>query len=238
MVERKMTERITKILTIESGTEVCSVGVAYNGQIVALRESNVGRDHAKSVAQFVHEVLEECALQVKDLDAVAVGKGPGSYTGLRIGVSVAKGLCYGAGVRLIGVGSLESLVAVAIELSSEGGEKILQGDLLAPMVDARRMEVYTQLFGGDGVAKGEVEAVVVDEHTFANRENFVIFGDGAEKCREVLPNAKFIDVSASAIGVAKIAHQKLLNAEFEDVAYFEPFYLKDVVVTKSKKRLF
>ncbi len=224
---------IKRILAIESGTGICSVGVAYNGQIVALRESNVGRDHAKSVAQFVDEVLEECGLAVKDLDAVAVGKGPGSYTGLRIGVSVAKGLCFGAGVPLIGVGSLESLAQVAIESGA-----VAEGDVLAPMVDARRMEVYTQLFSGSGEAQGDVEALVVDESAFGGVEGLVIFGDGAEKCRELLPGAKYIDVEASAIGVAKVAQERLLRGEFEDVAYFEPFYLKEVVVTKSNKRLF
>ncbi|MFI3327822.1 MAG: tRNA (adenosine(37)-N6)-threonylcarbamoyltransferase complex dimerization subunit type 1 TsaB [Rikenellaceae bacterium] len=234
-----MSNGITKILAIESGTEICSVGVAYNGQIVALRESNVGRDHAKSVAQFAHEVLEECALEVKDLDAVAVGKGPGSYTGLRIGVSVAKGLCFGAGVPLIGVGSLESLAQVALESVAEGEDGVIEeGDTLVPMVDARRMEVYAQLFSSDGVAEGDVEAVVVDEESFKGVESLVIFGDGAAKCREVLPRAKYIDVAASAIGVAKVAQEKLQRGETEDVAYFEPFYLKEVVVTKSNKRLF
>lgn len=226
------------ILSIESGTEICSVALSHDGEIVALRESLEGRDHARLLASFVDELFRENGVEATELDAVAVSKGPGSYTGLRIGVSLAKGLCYGANIPLIGVSSLESLVQEAIE---RYGETLrIKGAKLMPMVDARRMEVYTQLFDLSGDAMGEVSAEVVDENSFSQlRESgVVLFGDGAPKCVEVLSWATLIDVAPSARGVAKIAHRKLARSEFEDVAYFEPFYLKEVVITKSKRKFF
>ncbi|MFI3289829.1 MAG: tRNA (adenosine(37)-N6)-threonylcarbamoyltransferase complex dimerization subunit type 1 TsaB [Rikenellaceae bacterium] len=227
------------ILSIESGTEICSVALSRDGEVIALRDNHVGRDHARLVATFVDELLKECGVEATELDAVAVSKGPGSYTGLRIGVSLAKGLCYGLNIPLIGVGSLEALLQVAIE-RCEAGE--LQGATLIPMVDARRMEVYTQQFDSDGVGLSDVTAKVIDESSFEELRDgdsrVILFGDGASKCAEVLPWAKIIDVKPSAVGVAKIAHSKLNKGECEDVAYFEPFYLKDVVITKSKRKFF
>ncbi len=226
------------ILSIESGTDICSVALSRDGEVVALRESREGRDHARLVAKFIDELLKECVVEARQLDAVAVSKGPGSYTGLRIGVSVAKGLCYGLNKPLIGVGSLEVLLHEAI---NKYDSSVWSGAKLMPMVDARRMEVYTQLFDLDGVALSEVSAEVVDENSFAEyREEggLILFGDGAAKCAKVLPWAKFVEVSPSASGVARVAHKKLDNGEIEDVAYFEPFYLKEVVITKSKRKFF
>ncbi len=227
------------ILSIESGTEVCSVALARDGEVIALRESREGRDHARLVAPFVDELLKECKIEAKELDAVAVSKGPGSYTGLRIGVSVAKGLCYGLNIPLIGVGSLEALTVSAIEKC--GASSDWSGAKLMPMVDARRMEVYTQLFNSNGEALSEVSAEIVDENSFAeHREggDLILFGDGAAKCAEVLPWAKLIEITPSASGVAKVAEAKFNRGEREDVAYFEPFYLKEVVITKSKRKFF
>lgn len=225
------------ILAIESGTEVCSVAIAREGEVIALRESREGRDHARLVATYVDELLKESGVVASELSAVAVSEGPGSYTGLRIGVSFAKGLCYGLQIPLIGVNSLSSLTQMAIE-SGEVGE----GDILAPMVDARRMEVYVQLFDGCGVAQGEVEAKVIDGDSFSDlREQgreLVLFGDGAEKCREALEWTKIIDIAPSARGIARIAEEKLKRGEVEDVAYFEPFYLKEATVTVSKRKYF
>ncbi len=225
------------ILSIESGTEICSVALSRDGEVIALRDNHVGRDHARLVATFVDELLKECGVEATGLDAVAVSKGPGSYTGLRIGVSLAKGLCYGLNIPLIGVGSLEALVQVAIEKSKD---EELQGATLIPMVDARRMEVYTQQFDSDGVALSDITAKIVDESSFAElRESrVVIFGDGASKCAEVLPWVEILNITPSAVGVAKVAHTKFSKGESEDVAYFEPFYLKDVVMTKSKRKFF
>lgn len=231
------------ILCIETGTDVCSVGIAENGELISLRESEEGRDHARKVGVFVDEILRENQIDPEDLDAVAVGKGPGSYTGLRIGVSFAKGLCYGLGKPLIAIGSLDALTEVAREdyeagiLSVEDWEHAV----LCPMVDARRMEVYTQLFDGTGRPLTEVSAEVVDAGSFAqwrHKTPFVIFGNGAAKCAEVLSDAVLVPVTPSARGLARLAQAAYDAGDFADSAYFEPFYLKDFVVTTSRKRLF
>ena len=231
------------ILCIETGTDICSVGIVNNGELISLRESDSGRDHAKKVAVFVDELLSENNIDPEQIDAVAVGEGPGSYTGLRIGVSFAKGLCYGLGKPLIAVSSLAALTAVAIEDYKAGILDIDNWDsaLLCPMIDARRMEVYTQGFDSNANPLSEVAAEVVDENTLAElrakTNNFVVFGSGAAKCAEVL-GAELIDITPSVRGMAAIAEKKYANGEFVDVAYFEPYYLKDFVVTTSKKRLF
>lgn len=231
------------ILCIETGTDICSVGIVSNGELISLRESDSGRDHAKKVAVFVDELLSENNIDPQQIDAVAVGEGPGSYTGLRIGVSFAKGLCYGLGKPLIAVSSLAALTAVAIEDYKAGILDIEDWDsaLLCPMIDARRMEVYTQVFDSNANPLNDVTAEVVDENTLAElrakTENFVIFGSGAAKCAEVL-GAKLIEITPSVRGMAAIAEKKYTNGDFADVAYFEPYYLKDFVVTTSKKKLF
>ena len=272
------------ILCIETGTDVCSVGLVADGRIVSIRESNDGRDHARRVAVFTEEVLEEAGIAAAELSAVAVGKGPGSYTGLRIGVSFAKGLCYGLGVPLIRVGSLESLCETAMakinenvcfrqkcpdaRLATEPNEEytrtyvtnsassitpqagVFHGNLFIPMIDARRMEVYGQVFDPQGTALTGPEALIVDEGSLAQwrsrnadgepcGENTVyIFGSGAEKCREVLPWAHYIEVRPSARGMVRLAAEALAAGRTEDVAYFEPLYLKDFVVTTTKKKIF
>ena len=232
------------ILSIETGTDICSVALSNDGELMALRESNEGRDHAKKVALFVDELLKETGVQPADLDAIAVGKGPGSYTGLRIGVSFAKGMCYALNIPLIAVGSLDALVQVAREDYDAGILDIEDNDwslaTLCPMVDARRMEVYTQLFNIEGVAKSDVSAEIITEETFSDvRANgkLVIFGNGAEKCCEVLSDAIYISVTPSARGIVALAEQAFNAEKFEDLAYFEPFYLKDFLVIPSKKKL-
>ena len=232
------------ILCIETGTDVCSVGLAENGELVALRES-CGRDHARNVAVYVDELLRERDIVADEIDAIAVGKGPGSYTGLRIGVSFAKGLCYGLRKPLIAIGSLDALVEVAREDAEAGIVDVedFERATLCPMVDARRMEVYTQLFNGRGEAQSEVEAKIIDEQSFAEEiaaaEEFVIFGNGAAKCAGTLSaKAKLIEVVPSARGLARLAQEALDAGRTEDIAYFEPFYLKNFVVTTSKKKLF
>lgn len=231
------------IICIETGTDICSVGIAKEGEMIALRESSEGRDHATKVALFAQELLEELDLQGEDLDAVAVGMGPGSYTGLRIGVSFAKGLCYALGKPLIAIESL----AMLTQLLRENYEtSILEVDnwaqaRLCPMIDARRMEVYTQLYDASGEALTEVEAQVIDESSFAKYNDgapFLIFGNGAAKCSEVLPWAQYVAVAPSASGLGRMAQEKLDRGQVEDIAYFEPFYLKDFVVTTSKKNIF
>ncbi len=215
------------------------MALARDGEVVAIRESCEGRDHARLVASFADELLRSEGISPKELSAVAVSSGPGSYTGLRIGVSFAKGLCYGSDIPLIGVPSLDALVAHAIALQGRGE---LGAAHLVPMLDARRMEVYTALYNADGVAEGGVEAKVIDEFSYSDlREGgreVILFGDGAAKCHEVLPWTRLVDVTPSAAGVAKIAHERLLRGERDDVAYFEPFYLKDAAITVSKRKYF
>jgi tRNA threonylcarbamoyladenosine biosynthesis protein TsaB len=231
--------------------------LARDGELVALRESAGERDHAARVAVFTDEVLREAGIAAADLSAVAVSKGPGSYTGLRIGVSLAKGMCYALGIPLIGVGSLDSLFCEAREKQAESlkssaqGNALCNGDatppkpckgeIMIPMIDARRMEVYGQIFDADGAALTSPEAWVITEESLAewrDRGRVTIFGSGAEKCRATLPWTYYIDVTPSARGMIALAHKAFTDQCFEDVAYFEPFYLKDFVITTSRKKLF
>ena len=232
------------ILSIETGTDICSVALANDGELMALRESDEGRDHAKKVALFVDELLRETGVQPSDIDAIAVGKGPGSYTGLRIGVSFAKGMCYALDIPLIAIGSLDALAEVAREDFDAGILDIEEEDWaqakLCPMVDARRMEVYAQVFNVEGEAQSDVVAEVVTEESFnewRSKGKFVIFGNGAKKCAEILPDAIIEDVVPSARGIVRLAEEAFNAGKFEDLAYFEPFYLKDFIVIPSKKKL-
>lgn len=232
------------ILCIETSTDICSVGLVRNGELVSLRESSQGRDHASRLGVFVDEILDGNDLNADRISAVAVSKGPGSYTGLRIGVSFAKGFCYGLGIPLLGIGSLDSLANVACEDNKAGilGVEDWQSTLLCPMIDARRMEVYAQVFKPDGCPVSEVGAHIIDENSFSqytgNCSQLLIFGPGAKKCEGIIPNARYIDVVPSARGLAAAAVQAFDNGTSEDIAYFEPMYLKDFVVTQSKKKIF
>lgn len=230
------------ILCIETGTDICSVGLSRDGELVSLRESDEGRDHAKRVGVFVDELLRETGIAPDELDAIAVGMGPGSYTGLRIGVSFAKGMCYGLQIPLVAVGSLDALAEVAIEDNEAGilDVKDWNDAVLCPMVDARRMEVYTRLFNAAGEPLSEVSAEIVTEESFAEwrkDRQLVIFGNGAAKCREILPDATYVNITPSARGLARLAELRLQEGKTEDIAYFEPFYLKDFIVIPSKKKL-
>ncbi len=232
------------ILLIESGTEVCSVGISRDGEVVALRESYQGRDHAGRVATFTAELFDELDISPNELDAIAVSKGPGSYTGLRIGVSFAKGLCYGLKLPLIAIGSLETLVEVARQRYAAGELGSIEGwdsAHLSPMIDARRMEVYNAIFSTSGEALTQVKAEIIDEESFAQWRGeapFIIFGDGAAKCHHALPWSILVDVKPSAMGLARMAEELFNSGESEDIAYFEPLYLKDFIVTTAKKKLF
>lgn len=231
------------ILSIETGTDICSVALANDGELMALRESDEGRDHAKKVALFVDELLRETGVQPSDLDAIAVGKGPGSYTGLRIGVSFAKGMCYALDIPLIAIGSLDALTEVAREDYDAGILDIEEEEWdkakLCPLVDARRMEVYAEVFDNEGKALTDVVAEVVTEDSFKEwrKDKFVIFGNGAKKCTELLSDAIFVDIAPSARGIVRLAEESFKAQKFEDLAYFEPFYLKEFLVIPSKKKL-
>ncbi|MDR3133426.1 MAG: tRNA (adenosine(37)-N6)-threonylcarbamoyltransferase complex dimerization subunit type 1 TsaB [Prevotellaceae bacterium] len=225
-------------LLIETGTAVCSIALARDTQIVALRENKEGRAHAQVVAPFINEVLEEQCCTVAGLDAVAVSEGPGSYTGLRVGVSTAKGICFGAQKPLIAVNSLLSLAHSVID------NRLLPSPdcLIAPMIDARRMEVYTALFDAQGNQRSGITAEIIDEKSFAAtlaQQPVLFIGDGAGKCQTLLqhPNALFADVTATAAGMLRPAINAFAQRKFVDIAYFEPLYLKDFVATVAKKKI-
>lgn len=229
------------ILCIETGTDICSVALSKSGELISLRESDQGRNHAQNLAVFIDEILTQNDLDFDCIDAIAVGFGPGSYTGLRIGISLAKGLCYASKIPLIAIGSLESLTKCALEDQHEGiiDVEISENTLLCPMIDARRMEVYTQLFDKDMKSLSSIEAKVIDESSFIEYidRDFVIFGNGASKCLDTLtlPNISYVKVAPSARGMVESAYRKFIKKEFEDLAYFEPMYLKNFIGTQSKK---
>lgn len=220
------------ILNIETATKNCSVSVAKDGEIVAITELNEGGfSHAEKLHQFISDVINQANITFSNLKAIAVSKGPGSYTGLRIGVSAAKGLCFALDIPLISVNTLQSL-AESVIISE--GYKI-------PMLDARRMEVYSAVYDEQNNLKEDVTATIISEDSFLNfleKKTVYFFGDGADKCKEILThkNAIFIDNKfPSAKEMGKLSYLKYKKSDIENVAYFEPFYLKDFMVTTSKK---
>ena len=230
---------MARILLIETSTAQLSAALSEDGTITASRTCDEPRMQASLTAPFVKEILDEKGLSVKDLDAVCVGKGPGSYTGLRVGVSTAKGLCFGAGLPLLSAGTLDVLVQEAHRL----GVVPAGCRYIVPMVDARRMEVYAAVFTPEGKQLTDTKPVIIDADSFAAElaEGPVLFiGDGALKCRETLTssNASFAAAFPTAMAMAPLAEAAYNEKRFEDVAYFEPFYLKDFVATVSRKKLF
>lgn len=228
-----------RIILIETSTALCSTALAEDGKIISYRESTAQKAHASLTAVFIKEMLDEHGLTMADCDAVCVSMGPGSYTGLRVGVSTAKGLCFGSGKPLLAVGTLDTLVWQAI---SEG-QLPCGCKYIVPMVDARRMEVYTAVFSTEGKQLTETEPHIVTGESFADKlaEGPVLFiGDGAEKCRAVLthPNAHFAQCCPKASAMLIPATEEYRSRNFRDVAYFEPFYLKEFVATVSRKKLF
>ena len=241
------------IILIETSTALCSVALAQDGVVTSYRENSAPKAHASLTAVFIQEMLDERGLTLADCDAVCVSKGPGSYTGLRVGVSTAKGLCFGSGKPLLAVGTLDTLVAQANSVISSEVEKSKPFHYIIPMIDARRMEVYTAVFEKT-VMSSEAETsatymqitetapMIIDENSFAEyleQGPCLFIGDGADKCADVIkhPNAQFCQCwpKASAMLVPAMAAYK--EKRFEDVAYFEPFYLKEFVATVSKKKL-
>lgn len=224
-----------RIILIETSTSLCSTAIADGGRIVSCRRSDEPRAHAAMTAPFVAGMLEECGWTVRDCDAVCVSMGPGSYTGLRVGVSTAKGLCFGADIPLLAVSSLDILARQAIEAGlPEGCSAIL------PVVDARRMEVYTAPYSPEGERLAEIAPVVIGPDSFPElfaTGPVAIAGDAAEKCR-ILPAASFLNACPEASAMLIPALKRFEEGKYENVAYFEPFYLKQFVATISKKQLF
>jgi tRNA threonylcarbamoyladenosine biosynthesis protein TsaB len=217
------------ILSIETSAKVCSVALRRGETLLASSEILIERSHSKYITILIENLFLHSGEQMSDLDAIAVSKGPGSYTGLRIGVSTAKGLCYALEKPLISVSTLTSM---AYETNRFNHTKAL----LCPMIDARRMEVYTALFDATLNCIEEVSAKVVDEHSFTdllNKQPVLFFGDGSQKCIKIFgenKNAIFVEnVFPSAINIGVLALKAFEEKRFEDVAYFEPFYLKDFV---------
>lgn len=220
------------ILNIETATKNCSVSIAEQGKIIALKELNDGNySHAEKLHELIGQVILEAKIELSHLKAIAVSKGPGSYTGLRIGVSSAKGLCFALDIPLISVNTLQSL---ALSVSIEKGYKI-------PILDARRMEVYSQVFSKKNEMVRTVYAEIITPDSFSeflNADKVCFFGDGAEKCKEIIThkNAVFINGKfPSAKEMSVISYEKYFKKDFENVAYFEPFYLKEFIGGISKK---
>lgn len=222
---------MTYLLHLETATKVCSAALSGNGKLIAIKESNDDNyNHGESLTLFIEDVLKQANIGFDKISAISVASGPGSYTGLRIGVATAKGLCYALGIPLISVDALTSL--------AEQVKGKHQGKNLCALIDARRMEVYNLFVDKDGAPLKEISADIIDEESYREFEPFVYFGDGADKLQETWKdrNCK-IDSSilSSAKGQIKIAFDKFINKDFEDVAYFEPFYLKDFIAGKPKK---
>jgi tRNA threonylcarbamoyladenosine biosynthesis protein TsaB len=229
------------ILNIESATDICSVSIARNGKVIALKESRDRKSHAALLAGFIEELNASLSIDLKDLDAVAVSKGPGSYTGLRIGVSTAKGIAYGTGIKLIGIPTLQAL-ALSVQLKSKRSiskKKIL----LCPMIDARRMEVFTALYTSSNILFREITAEIIHPGIFSDileKNEIWFFGNGSGKCKNVIsnPNARFIEgIEPSAAWIAELSEKAFRDKQFEDIAYFEPFYLKDFIATVPRKNI-
>ena len=233
-----------RIILIETSTALCSIALAEGGSIVAYKESSEPKAHASLTAVFIQEMLSERNLSLSDCDAVCVSMGPGSYTGLRVGVSTAKGLCFGSGRPLLAVGTLDTLVAQAAELfSGLDGDDGQTPEYIIPMIDARRMEVYAAVFEISGRQITDTVPVIIDEDSFSGylaKGRCLFIGDGAGKCADVIkhPNAHFIQCHPKASSMLIPATDAFRAGDFKDVAYFEPFYLKEFVATVSKKRLF
>lgn len=233
------------ILNIETSTEVCSVSLTENGKTLFLKESSEGLNHSKLLTVFIENIFKENSLDINSVDAVAVSKGPGSYTGLRIGVSVAKGLCYGLDIPLISVNSLEIMGKYAAQNSDKFGvEKNEKAVLFCPMIDARRMEVYTAIYNSNGEEIRPVSAEIIEEDFIADllMENKVLFfGNGAEKCKRTIQNANSLfngPKTTTAEYMNLLTEEKFSKKQFEDVAYFEPFYLKNFLATIPKNKFF
>ena len=252
---------MSRILLIETSAALCSIALSEEGKCVAHKESQTERSHASMTAVLIDELLKERNLRVQDCDGVAVSKGPGSYTGLRVGVSSAKGLCFGAGLPLLAVGTLDVLV----EGAWTRGEIPAGCEGIFPVIDARRNEIYTATYSINGTANGslpqnaeaaetkaqrtgEIRPLIIGEDTFdidINGKKLLFIGDAAEKCQRLLSEqgvdisrCTFINCQPKACDMCQAAQAAFDAQRFEDVAYFEPFYLKEFVATVSKKKLF
>jgi tRNA threonylcarbamoyladenosine biosynthesis protein TsaB len=223
------------ILCIETATKICSVSLCHNGDLIEKKESSEEKSHSILLTVFIEDILKRAVVAATSLDAVAVSKGPGSYTGLRIGVSVAKGIAYAAGIPLIAIPTTE--------LMYRGGRATGEYDYYCPMIDARRMEVYTAVYDKNGNEIKSISAEIVREDSFADilsRGTVLFFGDGSGKCRKTIKHHSAFFYESFRISseyMCKPAMEAFYNKNFVDVAYFEPFYLKDFIATIPKKNI-
>jgi tRNA threonylcarbamoyladenosine biosynthesis protein TsaB len=220
------------ILSLETATTNCSVALASDGKVIAARSINSGYSHAEKINVFIQEVIDQANVSLKQLSAIAVSSGPGSYTGLRIGISTAKGLCYALDLPLIAINTLDAMAY---------GMKAGSNELLVPMIDARRMEVYSAVYDAEKKRLSEPAAIIVDERyysDFRSKNILLLAGDGADKCQELFQSEPSVKIQPSfmpqAEFMATLAEQKFRNSEFENVALFEPFYLKEFVAGPKK----
>ena len=221
------------ILSIETSTPVCSVSLHENGELLGVKEIDLPGAHSERLIGLIQELLEEKSLDGKDISAVAVSEGPGSYTGLRIGVSTAKGLCFAWGIPLIGVSTLAALARGA-------KSKLNSSSIVVSMLDARRMEVYREIYDSNFNPISSLDSEVIDESSFDSylqKTEVIFIGDAVPKAKEVIinENAVFLEDRISAIQVGELAWIKYQKNEFENLAYFVPNYLKEFKVLKSKK---
>jgi tRNA threonylcarbamoyladenosine biosynthesis protein TsaB len=230
------------VICLETATNICSVALCDNAGTMYLKESTDSKSHAALLTLFIQEILNEADTEIKDLEAIAVSKGPGSYTGLRIGVSVAKGIAYAASLPLIAIDTTLSMFwGIAMKKKEDPG--FFDKAWFCPMIDARRLEVYYTLYDSDGKTIKPVSAEIINETTFSNipvSQKIILFGDGAEKCKTVINRKNIVyydDFRTSAAFMQVPVLQALSNKQFEDVAYFEPFYLKDFITSKPRKNI-
>ncbi len=223
------------ILNIETSTKVCGVSLSKNGVLIDSKESYEDNSHSANLAPFIDIIMKRNDLEYSQLSAIAISKGPGSYTGLRIGTSTAKGLCFALDIPLIAIGTLNSMTAHAKNVYDSNFDGNFR-----PMIDARRMEVYSQNFDNNSNSLNEVKAVIIDENSFIEElqnHKILFFGDGAMKCADTITHKNAIfytDTQASALGMLELSYEAFQNEDFEDLAYFEPFYLKEFIAAVSK----
>ncbi len=224
------------ILQIETATPSCSAAISKNGVCIATVDAPEGNMHASHLTVFVQEVLEQAGLRMEDVSAIGVSKGPGSYTGLRIGVSAAKGLCYALDIPLLAINTLEAMWEGFVRTAGSASPELAY----VPMIDARRMEVYMAIFDAAGATLEATSAQIIDEHSFASPTQYVLFGSGADKFVPLFADRSNVTVEPefqnTASYFSSAAYSKYQAQDFEDLVYFEPFYLKDFIAGTPKKR--
>ncbi len=227
------------ILNFDTSTKICSVALTEEEKILSFRENNEGRNHASLLTVFIDEVLKEAGKSASELDAIAVSKGPGSYTGLRIGISTAKGMAYALDIPVMAIPTLKIMAHGYLSLHS-----VEENTLLCPMIDARRMEVYTEFYTRNLKVFREAGADIIEPHSYRDirkDHKMIFFGDGAAKCQNVLEGKEIIidkTYNISSLHMPLLSKEYFEQRNFENVAYFEPFYLKDFIATTPKKKLF